>query len=177
MEDDLVVSESFYDYALAAIEKYKDNSDIAGISLYSPSYNFYLSKPFIARKDKYDAYLMQIAQSWGQIWMRKQWEDFYNWYLNNPEDFGDLSHLPINICRWGKNSWLKFHCKYCIEQNKFFVYPYVSLTSNMGCSGTHASIGTNLTRVPLQYGRKSIYDFPDINFATRDMMVFMRVYF
>ena len=162
LEDDLIVSNCFYDYALAAVDKYKDNPQIAGISLYNPNYNFYRSLPFSPRKDEYDAYLMQIAQSWGQIWMRKQWKEFYNWYLKNSEEFGILPHLPINICLWGKNSWLKYHNKYCIEQNKFFVYPYVSLTSNMGFAGAHAKIGTNITRVALQCGQKYTYQFPDM---------------
>lgn len=167
LEDDLVVSNCFYDYALAAIEKYKDSNEIAGISLYSPNYNFYLSKPFVARKDEYDVYLMQIAQSWGQIWMRRQWNEFYEWYKNISDNFSVLSHLPINICKWGKNSWLKYHCRYCIEKSKFFVYPYVSMTSNMGYSGTHSSVGTNLTRTMLQSGNKFQFHLPEIAFATK----------
>lgn len=167
LEDDLEVSPCFYDYALATLNKYNNIPEVAGISLYSFPFNNYLSLPFHPSTDEYDAYMMQIAQSWGQIWMKKQWADFAKWYKNHNEEFDVLPHLPLNICKWGKKSWLKYHNKYCIETNKFFIYPYVSLTTNSGAAGTHSSVSTNITQTILQEGRKFEYHLPDFDDATK----------
>lgn len=167
LEDDLVVSPCFYDYALQTVSKYYKCPEIAGISLFSFPFNNYLSLPFYPSKDEYDVFLMQIAQSWGQIWMKDQWEEFIKWYENNNEEFGILRHLPSNICRWGSKSWLKYHYKYCIENKKYFVYPYTSLTSNSGAAGTHSTVATNINQTILQGGKKYRYFLPDVNIATK----------
>lgn len=167
LEDDLIVSPCFYDYALATVSKYKDCENIAGISLYNFPFNNYLSLPFHPQKDEYDAYMMQIAQSWGQIWLKNQWAEFIKWYKINFQEFEYEAHLPKNICQWGKNSWLKFHNKYCIEEDKYFVYPYVSLTSNSGSAGTHSTIDTNITQTILQMGKKNDYFLPNFESATK----------
>lgn len=167
LEDDLIVSPCFFDYAIECVEKYKDDERVAGISLYGFPFNSYMNLPFMPQKDEYDVYFMQIAQSWGQVWMKKQWAFFAQWYEKNNEEFDELPHLPSNICHWGKKSWLKYHDKYCIEQDKYFVYPFVSLTSNSGSAGTHSKIGTNVTRTMLQGGNKTKYILPDFENAMK----------
>lgn len=167
LEDDLIVSPCFFDYAIECVEKYKDDERVAGISLYGFPFNNYMNLPFIPQKDEYDAYFMQIAQSWGQVWMKKQWSTFAQWYKNNNEEFDVLPHLPSNICHWGKKSWLKYHNKYCIEQGKYFVYPFVSLSSNSGSAGTHSKVATNVTRTMLQGGMKTTFALPDFDQAIK----------
>lgn len=79
LEDDLVVSPSFFTYAIKAASFYDNNDKIAGISLYSYSvceignFRFY---PFL---DEYDTYFIQWPSSWGQLWTRKQWISFREW--------------------------------------------------------------------------------------------------
>lgn len=167
LEDDLIVSPCFFNYAKSTMVKYSDCQEIAGISLYNFHFNNYMALPFSPQKDEYDVYMMQIAQSWGQIWMKRQWKEFMDWYNNNNDEFGLQPHLPWNICMWGKNSWLKYHNKYCIENNKFFVYPYVSLTTNSGAAGMHSKMPTNLTQVSVQLGNKHNYYLPDYHNATK----------
>ena len=154
LEDDIEVSPSFFYYAKQCVEKYYNNLNIAGISLYNFSVNYHNNLPFIPIKTESDVYFMKCAQSWGQVWMRKQWSDFYNWYKENDKDFPVLPHLPNSICKWPKSSWLKYHTRYCIEKNKYFVYPYTSLTTNYSDVGVHSTQASFLYQVPTLFGIK-----------------------
>ena len=161
LEDDIVVSPNFFLYSKQAVEMYNNCSDIAGISLYGFSINYQTGLPFMPLKDEHDAYFMNCAMSWGEVWMRDSWSCFYKWYLLH-QDFPLCNHLPKRICNWNQKSWLKYHTRYCIEENKYFVYPYVSLSTNYGDAGVHNNGGANTTyQVELQYGDKCDYILPD----------------
>ena len=136
LEDDVTVATSFYYYAKACVEKYHDDSRFAGISLYSYTINYQTHLPFTPAKTQYDVYLMNCAMSWGQVWMKPGWESFREWYESHSDDFC-LPHLPDSINRWPKSSWLKYHIRYCIEENKYFVYPYYSLSTNNADPGVN----------------------------------------
>lgn len=160
LEDDIVVSPSFYSYIQKTVEKYHDCLDIAGISLYSFSMNYQTGLPFEPIKDEHDVYFMNCAMSWGEVWMRDSWRRFYDWYLQH-QDFPMMSHLPHRICSWNQKSWLKYHTRYCIEENKFFVHPYVSLSTNFGEAGEHNDgTGNTIYQVELQQGEKKYYELP-----------------
>ena len=162
LEDDIVVSPNFYSYTQQTVEKYHNNPDIAGVSLYSFKVNYQTGIPFTPVKDNNDVYFMKCGMSWGEVWMRDSWKQFYEWYLNH-QDFPVLPHLPYTICSWNDKSWLKYHTRYCIEENKFFVHPYVSLTTNYGDAGEHSTGSANtLYQVPLQMGLKKHYMLPEL---------------
>lgn len=161
LEDDIVVSKNFFNYAQQAVSKYYDNSSIAGISLYSIPFNGNTNIPFMPIKDEHDAFFMNYAISWGEVWMRDSWLQFYNWYLEH-QDFAVQAHLPRRVCSWSNKSWLKYHIRYCIEENKFFVHPYVSLTTNYGDVGEHNSVsGDTVYQVSMQQGEKKEFLLPD----------------
>ena len=139
LEDDIIVSPSFYYYTQRTVEKYHDCSDIAGIGLYGMCINYLTSNPFTPIKDEHDVYFMNSAISWGEVWMKDQWREYYDWYQNNLIfDHSDL--IPERLFEWGEKSWLKYHTRYCIENNKYFVYPYVSLSSNCCDVGTNSKM-------------------------------------
>ena len=85
LEDDIVVSPAFYDFVEQCVAKYHDNDDIAGISLYNFPLNYMTELPFEPEKDGHDVFMMNTAQSWGEVWMRRQWRDFHSWYEQNTE--------------------------------------------------------------------------------------------
>lgn len=157
LEDDVSVAPSFYYYAKQCVEKYYNDDNIAGISLYNFPLNYQNQLPFYPLHSDSDVYLMQCAQSWGQVWMKKQWLDFKEWYLTHNEEFEELPHLPKAICNWPKSSWLKYHIKYCIERNRYFVYPYLSLSTNNADAGTHYSQKTTLFQSAMLYGKKTSF--------------------
>jgi hypothetical protein len=156
IEDDVFVAPSFFQYARECVAKYHDNPRIAGISLYSFGLNYHNWLPFIPEFSDSDIYLMQNAQSWGQVWMKEQWQEFMKWYEVNSSDFAEESYLPRSICTWRK-SWLKYHTRYCIETNKYFIYPYKSLSTCFSDVGEHTGISNTLIQVPISMCRKSNY--------------------
>lgn len=160
LEDDIFVSPEFYSYMIQAIKFYEKDDNIAGISLYSFERNFYNGLGFKPAQSSYDTFFMQMAQSWGQIWLKRQWKEFYDWYLENRERniFTDL-HVPMAIKKWGDSSWLKYHTAYCVLKNKFFVYPYNALTTCFMETGVHAKYSDTTGQVPLYSGQKRNYNF------------------
>lgn len=163
LEDDVVVAEDFWRYVRSCVAKYKDSEAIAGISLYGFSVNYHLRHPFIpVHHGDDDVYFMNCAMSWGQVWMRKSWNAFQSWYAEH-QNFEPSAQLPESVCAWGDKSWLKFHTTYCIEENKYFVFPYVSYSSNFGDCGIHMSAQDTIYQVPLLLGRKHSLFLPSLS--------------
>ncbi len=151
LEDDLLVSPLFYKYSVEALKFYQNCDHISGISLYSYHYNEYAKIRFIPLDDGYDNYFIQSATSWGQAWTKPQWDNFRNWYKsygNIPINKDDIVPETI-INRWSAQSWKKYFIKYMILEDKYFVVPRFSLTTNFGNLGNHVLINTNNLQVPL----------------------------
>lgn len=162
-EDDIYPSESFYLYMKATYEKYVDNEQIAGISLYSPTYATSNDFKFSPQESMYDVYFMKVAQSWGQIWTAKQWRKFKDWYESNSEEWEYSDFVPAAIGKWGQNSWLKYYMKYCGEKDLYFVYPYKSLTTCYSETGQHTIESSTVLQRPLVVGRCDIFRLPDLD--------------
>jgi hypothetical protein len=141
LEDDLFVSPCFYDYALQAINFYREDNRVAGISLFS---YHRLDKggnppPFIPVDDGYDNYFLQQA-SWGQIWTSKVWEEYKKWYGKWGRDdyVMSLPDIPPVVKNWpGERSWKKFYITWMILHNKYYVFPRVALATNFDDLGTN----------------------------------------
>ena len=160
LEDDITVASSFYHYATQCIDKYYKEPHIAGISLYAFPTNYQTYLPFTPSKSEYDVFFMNCAQSWGEVWMKPQWLKFRQWYDQHAERFR-LEHLPSCLNQWPDSSWLKYHTRYCIEQNLYFVYPYYSLTTNNADPGTHRRQADTVFQATLQATLQTTYRLPD----------------
>ena len=160
LEDDLVVSDSFYMYGREAAKFYDNDDNIAGVSLYSYQKNWLAwSYRFEPQKTQYDTYFMRIAQSWGELFTKKQWLRFKDWYEKNI-DFKRDKLNPARVNTWPDSSWLKYFVRYCILNDKYLVYPYHSLTTNCSELGEHnASLPVNDYHVDLIEGQDS-FRFP-----------------
>lgn len=162
LEDDLIVSKNFYLFACQANTQYSNNDNIAGISLYAQRYNEYANLPFEPNsKRKTDVYFMQVACSWGQVWSKKQWIAFKKWYEDNLDiDLLKYPCIPKAVALWPKSSWKKYYSSYLIFNNKYYVYPYVSFTSNCADNGgTHNINSLNTVQVPLNYDEEYLSSF------------------
>lgn len=153
LEDDLIVSPYFYLYAKQAVAFYDKDYNIAGISLYKHLMHPGVNRPFEPVNNGYDTYLMQFAQSWGQCWTRRMWQSFKNWYKKNENtDLSEGNLLPEYIASWNKQSWLKYYMRYIVENNLYFVYPMVSLSTNASDVGEHCMISNNDYQVSMLQG-------------------------
>lgn len=160
LEDDLFVSPGFYNYVLQALEKYRNQKEITGISLYSHEWNGYGCIPFKPLSDNYDAYFGQFSISWGQCWTAKWWNDFKKWYIKheNSLKFNDKIPEPINF--WSEKSWGKYYANYIVEENKYFVIPRISYSTNFGDCGEHAKNSNSDYQVSISTKIKTRYLFP-----------------
>ncbi len=136
LEDDLMVSPWFYHYALSALEDTDGSEDVAGISLYAPSFNESAFLPFHPLMTGSGYYLMQLPCSWGQIWTREQYRGFAQWYQTDFRE-SDMDFLPDGIREWSAQSWKKIFILYLQQTRRFFAYPYTSFSQNMNEPGTH----------------------------------------
>lgn len=161
LEDDIIVSPDFYFFTKEAVRFYGDDENIAGISLYTHIWNSHAHFPFEPIRTEYDTFFMQYAQSWGQVWMRNQWKAFKEWYNGNQDIFEKKEQglIPLNVKQWPETSWLKYHIKYCIDKNKYFVYPYISFTTDFTDVGVHNPETNTRFQVPLQFGIKKKFNF------------------
>lgn len=151
LEDDLLVSPVFYDFAKRSLDFYHADDRIAGVSLYAYEIAESCAYPFKALNDGSDVYFMQVASSWGQAWSAEQWCPFREW-LN---EFGDtkLDLLPEYIRQWGQHSWKKYFINYMIDQHRYFVFPQSAYSTNFEERGTNAST-TDLYQVALETTQK-----------------------
>jgi hypothetical protein len=89
------------------------------------------------------------------------WSGFRQWYLEKKEmSMIDNKKVPENVANWSDKSWLKYHIWYCVDRNKYFVYPYVSLSTNHSEPGQHVKNYNSAYQVALLAGEKSNYDMP-----------------
>ncbi len=162
LEDDLYVSPWFYDYAVQASKFYQGVRDVSGIALYSHRYNETAYLPFFPYDDGSDVFFMQLACSWGQIWLQEQWKDFEDWYTGSGSDeLINEQDLPANVRLWPETSWKKYFIQYMILKNKYFVYPRQSYTTNFGDHGQN-HVGVKTFQVPLAQGMKRPFCFAKI---------------
>lgn len=161
LEDDIFVSEFYYDYTLDAIKKYGNDPRIGGISLYRPSMDGNLPIDFI--QDGNDTFAYQNVESWGQCWTSQMWEPFRAWYnVNCKTDFSDID-MPVFIKSW-KKAWSKFYIAYQIKNNRYFVYPSVSFTTCFSEAGEHgitSSIGQSV--LASGYRQLVLKDFDELS--------------
>ena len=149
LEDDLCVSPYFYYYSENALNYYKNDNNIAGISLYNLRINESSQRPFEPIHDGTDVYFLQLPSSSGQAWNRAHWEEFRVWYSHWDSRFEANDHLPANVMSWPKTSWKKPFVNYMVAKKKYFVYPRISLSTNYGDIGTHGREKSTIVQVPL----------------------------
>lgn len=135
LEDDLMVSAHFYNYALQALNHYGSDEQLAGISLYSYAVTENKFLPFYPVADNFDNYFLQLPSSWGQVYTAQQWQQFKSWYKNNK--ISNEQVLPQYVIKWGEKSWKKHFVQYMIEHNKYFVFPKTSYSTNCGEPGVN----------------------------------------
>lgn len=164
LESDLIVSPFCLDYIYESHKFFHEDSNIAGISLYSYQYSETEKGgfPFSPINEGCDNYFLRFPSSWGQIWNYRQWSEFETWLDNNYEENFKDTRLPENVCKWSSQSWKKQFCRYLVDTSKYFVYPHISLSSHMGEVGTHCLVQSDKYKVPLLFGIKK-WNFRDFN--------------
>jgi len=160
LEDDLIVSRHFYQYARQALKFYEADCQVAGVSLYSYGIHPYYwandyGLQFTPLNDGFDNYFVRYGASWGQAYNRNQWSAFRQWLSRETPAIMERPPLPPKTVRgWPESSWKKYFIKYMIETKRFFVFPRISLSTNGGDIGVHFGHPTLRWQVPLLAGNR-----------------------
>lgn len=151
LEDDVFVSEVFYNYASEAVDYYYNDERVGGISLYQNEVDG--SMPISFFNDGSDTYLRQTIASWGECWTDKQWALFKQWYESfNDEEFASID-MPELIKSW-KRAWSKYYMAYLIQTDRYCVFPYLSHTTCFSEAGDHSNEASTIGQVNLLCGPK-----------------------
>lgn len=159
LEDDIVVSPYFYDYCISSLEIYGNDERIAGISLYQEETNGYVGFPFQSVENGSDSYAVQAVSSWGEMWNERMWNSFDDWLSEWDQDFEPIDMMSC-IKNWTR-AWSRYMYAYIILNDKYFIYPYVSLTTNFNdVGGEHGGGNSSIVQVSLLQGSKKYYFLP-----------------
>ena len=167
LEDDLIVSQNFYEYTKEALKYYQDKKCITGIALYSHEWNGYARRNFVPIADQYDTYLGQYSITWGQCWTKKWWNNFKEWYNKHEDKLEYNPNIPPSINRWSDKSWGKYFVSYIVEENKYYVIPRISYSTNCSDVGEHVKISENIHQVRLMNGVVENYVFAPVEKAQK----------
>ncbi len=159
LEDDLVVSPTFYDYATKSLDRYQSDPQIAGISLNALWFNGFNQYPFTPLQDSGDAYFMQIAWFQGQAYTAAQWGKFRQWSQANPQPVTAADPMHLAFTRFPQTDWFPHKTRYLVQTGRYYLFPRQSHTTNFGDQGTHFSHHTDFFQVPLLM-RPNRYHFP-----------------
>ncbi|MDB4306198.1 hypothetical protein N9980_01370 [bacterium] len=154
LEDDLYVSPVFYHFALRASKFFNDRPEIGGIGLYSYRENRSNRMLFEPITDETDIVFLQYACSWGQVWTASQWKPFRQWYFDHQSWNSEKPVIPEHVSNWPDTSWLKYHIKYLVDTNRYFVYPRESLTTCYQDVGQHTTRASWRSQVGLQLSKR-----------------------
>jgi hypothetical protein len=150
LEDDLVVGAPFYDYTCQALDAYRGEGRIAGISLYSLWFNGYTQHAFTPMADDSDVFFLQVPYTQGQAFTQKQWEQFRSWQAAGQHLSGPLPGLPDMFLHFDAEDWFPMRTRYLVDSGRYYVFPRQSLTSGAGDPGTHFARPSCFFQVPLQ---------------------------
>lgn len=160
LEDDLFVSPFFYHYANVVLDKYGNDEHVAGIALYRNEYDGFVDVPFQPLSNGQDVMAWKSVCSWGEMLNERMWDQFSSWLKSWDENFEAID-MNYTIKGWTR-AWSKFFYAYLVTQNKYFIFPYESLTTNFNDAGGEHGGGDSIVQVSLQQGKRN-YQLADFN--------------
>ncbi len=162
LEDDHFVSPMFYQYASKALDFYKDDPRVAGISLYNVWFNGITKEPFIPYLDDGDNYFMQAPWSHGQAYRASQWESYDAYCRQEVHSASIKDALHPNWAALDDEEWIPDAARFLVETNRYYVFPRESLCTNFGEKGFHFKKSSPFFQVPLQTHRQN-FRFPSLD--------------
>ena len=161
LEDDLVVSPSFYYYSSDAVAHYGNDDRIAEIALYRNNDNGYAGFPFEPLQNGADVFIWQDVCTWGEILTESMWKQFTRW---RDEDCSEQriqnTDMPRQIKEWTR-AWSKPYNAFVVSTKRHVLYPYIGVSTNYGDSGEHSNVSYINAQTSMMYGRKQ-YNMPDV---------------
>lgn len=162
LEDDLFVSPYFYHYADATLNKYGNETKVAGIALYRNEYNGFCNIPLQYVNNGNDVLAIQSCCSWGELINNRMWQGLSSWMEEFNEDFSEYD-MDERIKGWNR-AWSKYMYAYMLDTKSYFIYPNEPLTTNFNDAGGEHGGGSGIVQVSLMQGKRNynLGDFDDL---------------
>ena len=163
LEDDVEVSETYFDWVLFALDNYGTNeSSLVGVSLYNPKFSEVSGEKVAIPPE---AYLYQFPSSWGCLFFAKGWKEF-NLYISSMIYDESKPFIPMSRTNNWQNSWKKYFVSYMYDHGKYMLYPPVSFSTNHVEPGTHYKTPSKFTLDRLRVGLyRGKYNLPPKRFS------------
>ena len=159
LEDDVLVSPDFYLYTKSAVDFYYYDDRIAGIALFADQTNGYAhGLPNFRFNDGSDAYLLQEVCTSGECFTDKMWTGFRTWLKDNENADPTSYYMPNSIKQW-RQAWSKYYNMYLLDNNSYYLTPYLSLTTNCGDAGVHSDVDLNFLHASMCWKAKHQHVF------------------
>lgn len=162
LEDDLMVSRHFYNYATEAMASYRDCDQVGGFALFHHQLNETAKRAFSPIHDGNDVYFLQLAASWGQFWTDRQWKRFRKWCVPLTYEEINMQPIPWDVKKWPRSSWKKWFTAYLVEQDLYLVYPRFSQSTNFMEPGEHNPVKDANLQTELDHSKRH-WRFQDFN--------------
>lgn len=150
LEDDIFVSEFFYQYTISALDTYENEERVAEIALYKNEMNGYVGLPFSPIQNGSDTFLLQDVCTWGECVTWRMWSEFRSWLTTRDDDDFRSVDMPNAIKQWSR-AWSKAYNAFVVSNHKYVVYPHTSLTTNFNDVGEHGGDSGRVTQVNLSF--------------------------
>lgn len=181
LEDDLVVAPDFLTFMNAALEAYRDRSDIWSISGYTPNLKE------IEQYDKNGVFLVPRAQCWGWATWSDRWETVdwemsdFNFLARNKKrreafDMGgnDLFRTLEMERRERIESWAVRWAYAASKQHKWTVNPMQSKVQNIGLKSSTSHVGWHDERHNVELFGNSTAINPDVQMDEKLVQAFKK---
>jgi hypothetical protein len=132
LEDDLLVSPVLPAYLHSALAIAQQHPELPAIALFHYSVAESHYGPFQPIEDGQDFYRLQVAPSWGQLWLPQGWAAFREWLATEPR-----TPRPDYLNLWSAQSWKRDYTHWLAETGQYALYPKRSYTTTTGARGTH----------------------------------------
>ena len=142
LEDDLEVAPTALQWATSALEVYRDDPDVVGVSLNSLWFNGFTHHRFDAIPDGSAAFFLRIPWYQGMVITPEWWSV---WTEPAPE--ADVH--PV-FERFGSQEWFPDVARAVAASGRYFAYPRVSHAINHGEPGVHFDTPTGWFQTPLE---------------------------
>lgn len=162
IEDDVILSKEYYQFASSALKFFNKNKDVFSISLTSFPYDEFAKRQFYPIDDGFDNYFTNTAATWAFTLTDRNWKPFRKWFSKNTKLEMDFTGLPEAVISWSEGSFKKILDLYLLEKSKYFAIPRKNLAVNSGNVGTHYSQENLNFSVPILIS-KCEYKFTPLN--------------
>lgn len=160
LEDDLYLNKYFYHYVMQMMGDYGDCDKVACVGMYKNEMNGFCWLPGDALTNGADVRAVQTVCTSGEAFSAKMWQSFKEWYDKTEIDWASLD-VPEKEKKWGK-AWSKFYDAYLVLNDRYTIYPIISLSTNFGESGEHGLSSEESLRfqATLLYGYRKFQTLP-----------------